>query len=92
MGFLLSVKGGRAPAYVHDDVDSALVEAIRLQKSLAGQNNHSPEIQILQQVLVLPHRNKGQVLDYSAIQIKDYTVKIRLGVVLQLVAQSHNPL
>jgi hypothetical protein len=93
MGFLVSVKGGKAPEHVHETVDQAITEALRLQGSLVGNGeSYAREVKVLEEVLTLPSRQKGVPLDYSAIKIHNYQMKITGYTLLSLLRATHIPL
>lgn len=100
MGFMIAVKGGRSPEKVHETLEAAITEALRLQGSIVNQSSpvsdspprYCPEIRILQEVMTFPVRVKGQTLDYSALKVNDYSVKIAAYAVFSLFREMHKPL
>lgn len=76
MGFMVSVNGGRAPAFVHDTVEQAITEALRLSKTRVGIGH---EIQIVKQVMTIPARASGAYIDWSAVKVHDRNVTLNVG-------------
>jgi hypothetical protein len=78
MGFMVSVSGygSRAPNYVHDTVESAITEALRLSKLQIGKGR---EIHVLQQVFTLPPRAADGCLDWSRVVVHDKDIKVTVG-------------